>query len=140
MQISPQVKKALRRTDAFPEFKRAGKVQQPLTNSLDDRRFAKRRSIRLTAIVNRAGMMQWGRWITQPPQLRWVPFPREIIVHCGWLLFRFCLSFRDIQVIMLKRGVDVSYLGDPLVVLRFGAEYARRLGVNRVVRDTWTSR
>lgn len=31
-------------------------------------------------------------------------------------------------------------LGDPLVVLRFGAEYARRLGVNRVVRDTWTSR
>ena len=38
---------------------------------------------------------------------------------------------------MLERGVDVSYEAIRLWCLRFGAEYARRLGVNRVVRDTW---
>ena len=35
-------------------------------------------------------------------------FPREIIGHCVWLYFRFCLSFRDIQEMMLERDVDVS--------------------------------
>ena len=54
-------------------------------------------------------------------------FPREIIAHCVWLYFRFGLSFRDIQEMMLERGVDVSYEAIRLWCLRFGAEYARRL-------------
>jgi putative transposase len=35
-------------------------------------------------------------------------FPAEIIAHCVWLYFRFCLSFRDVQEMMLERGVEVS--------------------------------
>ena len=43
------------------------------------------------------------------PSYRGYRFPREIIAHCVWLYFRFCLSFRDIQEMMLERGVEVSY-------------------------------
>jgi putative transposase len=43
------------------------------------------------------------------PNYRGYRFPREIIAHCVWLYFRFCLSFRDIQEMMLERGVEVSY-------------------------------
>ena len=42
------------------------------------------------------------------PSYRGYRFPREVIVHCVWLYFRFCLSFRDIQEMMLERGVEVS--------------------------------
>jgi putative transposase len=35
-------------------------------------------------------------------------FPPEIISHCGWLYHRFPLSFRDVQELMLERGVEVS--------------------------------
>ena len=38
-------------------------------------------------------------------------FPAEIISHCVWLYFRFCLSFRDVQEMMLERGVVVSHEG-----------------------------
>jgi putative transposase len=36
-------------------------------------------------------------------------FPPEIISHCVWLYHRFPLSFRDVQELMLERGVEVSY-------------------------------
>jgi putative transposase len=65
-------------------------------------------------------------------------FPREIIAHCVWLYFRFNLSFRDIQEMMLERGVEVSYAAIRLWCLRFGAEYARRLRCQRGrAGDTW---
>ena len=35
-------------------------------------------------------------------------FPPEIISRCVWLYHRFPLSFRDVQELMLERGVDVS--------------------------------
>ena len=35
--------------------------------------------------------------------------PPEIIGHGVWLYHRFPLSFRDVQELMLERGVDVSY-------------------------------
>ena len=36
-------------------------------------------------------------------------FPPEIISHCVWLYHRFPWSFRDVQELMLERGVEVSY-------------------------------
>jgi hypothetical protein len=36
-------------------------------------------------------------------------FPVEIISHAVWLYFRFCLSFRDVEEILLERGVIVTY-------------------------------
>jgi putative transposase len=36
-------------------------------------------------------------------------FPPEIIAHCVWLYHRFPLSFREVEELMLARGVVVSY-------------------------------
>ena len=72
------------------------------------------------------------------PSYRGYRFPQEIIAHCVWLYFRFSLSFRDIQEMMLGRGMGVSYEAIRLWCLRFGAEYARRLRRQRGrPGDTW---
>jgi putative transposase len=36
-------------------------------------------------------------------------FPVEIISHAVWQYFRFCLSFRDVEELLLERGVIVTY-------------------------------
>lgn len=36
-------------------------------------------------------------------------FPPEIISHAVWLYRRFCLSFRDVEDLLAKRGIIVSY-------------------------------
>jgi len=65
------------------------------------------------------------------PSYRGYHFPAAIIAHCTWLYFRlyfrFCLSFRDVQELMLERGIEVSHETIRLWTLKFGAEYARRL-------------
>jgi putative transposase len=72
------------------------------------------------------------------PSYRGYRFPREIIAHCVWLYFRFSLSFRDIQEMMLERGVEVSHEAIRRWCLTFGAEYARRLRRQRGRSgDTW---
>jgi hypothetical protein len=72
------------------------------------------------------------------PSSRGCRFPVEIIAHCVWLYFRFCLSFRDVQERMLERGVEVSHEGIRLWTLKFGSDYAR--GLRRGGRrygDSW---
>ncbi len=36
-------------------------------------------------------------------------FPAEFISHAVWLYFRFCLSCRDVEALLLKRGMVVTY-------------------------------
>jgi putative transposase len=36
-------------------------------------------------------------------------FPVEIISHAVWLYVRFCVSFRDVEELLLERGVVVTY-------------------------------
>jgi transposase-like protein len=36
-------------------------------------------------------------------------FPEEIISQCIWLYFNFCVSFRDVELMMAFRGVELSY-------------------------------
>lgn len=36
-------------------------------------------------------------------------FPEEIISQCVWLYFNFCLSLRDVELMMAFRGVQLSY-------------------------------
>ena len=72
------------------------------------------------------------------PSYRGYRFPAEIISQCVWLYFRFCLSFRDVQEMMLERGVVVSHESIRLWCLKFGAAYARRLRHRRGrCGDTW---
>ena len=35
-------------------------------------------------------------------------FPAEIISHAVWRYFRFCLSFREVEELLLERGVVVT--------------------------------
>jgi putative transposase len=65
-------------------------------------------------------------------------FPAEIISHCVWLYFRFCLSYRDVEEIMAKRGVAVTYETIRDWSQKFGGTYAKRLR-SRAARpgDRW---
>jgi putative transposase len=54
-------------------------------------------------------------------------FPGEIIAHTVWLYFRFPLSLRLVEEMLLERGVVVSYETIRTWAVKFGSEYARRL-------------
>ena len=45
------------------------------------------------------------------PSYRGYRFPPEIISHAVWLYHRFALSFRDVEDVLARRGVDVTYEG-----------------------------
>jgi putative transposase len=54
-------------------------------------------------------------------------FPPEIIAHAVWLYFRFPLSLRLVEEMLLERGIVVSYETVRRWALEFGPAYARRL-------------
>lgn len=54
-------------------------------------------------------------------------FPVEIISHAVWLYFRFCLSFRDMEELLLERGVIVTYEAIRKWCRKFGQQYANQL-------------
>jgi len=54
-------------------------------------------------------------------------YPGEIIAHCVWLYHRFPLSFREVEEMMLARGVVVSYETIRAWCAKFGQAYANQL-------------
>ena len=54
-------------------------------------------------------------------------FHPDIIRRTVWMYFRFNLSFRDVEDLMIERGVDVSYETIRRWVDKFGSTYARRI-------------
>ncbi|MBL3671214.1 IS6 family transposase [Streptomyces sp. M2CJ-2] len=54
-------------------------------------------------------------------------YPVEIIAHCVWLYFRFPLSFREVEELMLQRGVFVSHETVRRWCAKFGQAYANGL-------------
>jgi putative transposase len=65
-------------------------------------------------------------------------FPAEIISHCVWLYFRFCLSYRDVEELMAARGVTLSYEAVRYWCRKFGQAYAHQLHHRRPrPGDTW---
>ena len=65
-------------------------------------------------------------------------FPPEIISHAVWHYYRFCLSFRDVEDLLAKRGIIVSYEAIRQWCLKFGPEYARKLKRRQGrLGDTW---
>lgn len=54
-------------------------------------------------------------------------YPAEIIAHCVWLYYRFALSLRDVEELMLARGIVVSHETIRAWCAKFGPEYARGL-------------
>jgi hypothetical protein len=61
---------------------------------------------------------------TPTPSYKGHRYPVEIINHCVWLYFRFPLSFREVEELMLERGVVVSYETIRRWCDKFGQAYA----------------
>jgi putative transposase len=65
-------------------------------------------------------------------------FPAEIISHCVWLYHHFPLSFREVQEMMLARGVVVSHETVRQWCAKFGQTYANALRRRRArPGDRW---
>ena len=65
-------------------------------------------------------------------------YPGEIIAHCVWLYHRFPLSFREVEELMLQRGVVVSYETIRAWCAKFGQAYANQLRRRRArPGDKW---
>jgi putative transposase len=54
-------------------------------------------------------------------------YPAEIISHGVWLYYRFSLSYRDIEELMLARGVRVTYETIRQWCHKFGQTFANAL-------------
>ena len=54
-------------------------------------------------------------------------FHPDIIRRAVWMYFRFNLSFRDIEELLIERGIDVSYETIRRWVDKFGFTYAKRI-------------
>jgi putative transposase len=54
-------------------------------------------------------------------------FPAEIISHAVWLYHTFCLSFRDVELMLAERGVVVSYETIRRWCRKFAQTFANRL-------------
>jgi putative transposase len=65
-------------------------------------------------------------------------FPSQIIAHAVWLYFRFPLSLRLVEEMLLERGIVVSYETVRCWAIKFGPDYARRLKRKSPShRDVW---
>ena len=54
-------------------------------------------------------------------------FLSQIIAHAVWVYFRFPLSLRLVEEMLLQRGIVVSYGTIRRWAIKFGPDYARRL-------------
>ena len=65
-------------------------------------------------------------------------FPAEIISHAVWLYFRFSLSYRDVEELMVARGIIVTYETIRQCCQKFGQQYANQLRQQRArTGDKW---
>lgn len=65
-------------------------------------------------------------------------FPPQIIAHAVWLYFRFPLSLRLVEEMLLERGIVVSYETIRRWGRKFGPAFAKQLHRKRASRqDIW---
>jgi putative transposase len=76
-------------------------------------------------------MSDWARdrccMILPPVSYKRHRFPPQTIAHAAWLYFRFPLSLRLVEEMLLERSIVVSYESIRRWTITFGADYARRL-------------
>ena len=54
-------------------------------------------------------------------------FPPQIISHAVWLYFRFTLSYRDVEEMLVQRGITVSYEAIRYWCRKFGQSFANAM-------------
>ena len=88
---------------AYASFERTGRVWVPQIVEGDPRESCRH------CHVGECGRPGRIRGVTTAtPSYKGHRYPVEIINHCVWLYFRFPLSFREVDELMLVRGVAVS--------------------------------
>jgi putative transposase len=76
--------------------------------------------------------------MTSPPVSYKHRFPPQIIAHAVWLYFRFPLSLRLVEEMLLERGIVLTYETIHRWAMKFGLDYARRLKRKKPGRrDVW---
>jgi putative transposase len=76
--------------------------------------------------------------MTKPISYKRHRFPPQIIAHAVWLYFRFPLSLRLVEEMLLERGIVASYETIRRWGKKFGPAYARRLRRKRPSpHDVW---
>lgn len=63
----------------------------------------------------------------EAPSYRGFRFPAEAIGHAVWLHHRFPLSCREVEELLLERGITVSYESVRAWCATFGPAYAKKL-------------
>ncbi len=63
----------------------------------------------------------------EAPSYKGFRYPVEIISHCVWLYHRFPLSFREVEEMMMERGIVVSHETIRQWCRTFGQTYANGL-------------
>jgi hypothetical protein len=72
------------------------------------------------------------------PSYKGFRYPVEIISHCVWLYHRFPLSFREVEEMMMERGVVVTYETIRQWCRQFGQAFANGLRRRRArPGDQW---
>jgi putative transposase len=61
------------------------------------------------------------------PSYKGYRFPAEVIGHAVWLSHRFPPSYREVEELLLERGITVSYETIRAWCAAFGPAYAREL-------------
>ncbi len=73
-----------------------------------------------------------------PARYKYHRFPGEIISHGVWLSYRFSLSDRDVEAMLVARGIVVTYEAIRQWCLKFGQDYANQLKRRRAQPgDKW---
>ncbi|MEK1852189.1 MAG: IS6 family transposase [Phyllobacterium sp.] len=76
--------------------------------------------------------------MSQPISYKRHRFPPQIIAHAVWLYYRFPLSLRLVEELLLERGIVVSYETIRCWAVKFGPQYARRLRRKQpCLNDIW---
>jgi putative transposase len=69
----------------------------------------------------------WGNGFMKALSFKRHRFPAAVIRHAVWLYFRFNLNLRDVEEMLAKRGIEVSYETVRCWAKKFGPQFARRL-------------
>jgi putative transposase len=73
-----------------------------------------------------------------PARYKYHRFPGESISHGVWLSYRFSLSYRDVEALLVARGIVVTYEAIRQWCLKFGQDYANQLKRRRAQPgDKW---
>src|SRR5712692_5341558 len=73
-----------------------------------------------------------------PARYKYHRFPGEIISHGVWLSYRFSLRDRDVEAMLVARGIVVTYDAIRQWCLKFGQDYANQLKRRRAQPgDKW---